>query len=219
MHKSQGCTRISHNSGLSVQSRGASSHVHLTPCVAATREPRTFRSALGIPGCCGAAFAASTFRIRTANSAACSGSCDLPRLPSLPIRIGRNSFNSSGPATSETFSSCSIGRLFAARTSFDSFAACCTSWASRRMIRPALISPARSTLVPLRIWSANCRRRSDCSACSRVLGAFSAINREHDGQLRWECDEHGELGFPFPKAFREWAGLRTRNSSCFHSPN
>jgi hypothetical protein len=29
------------------------------------------------------------------------------------------------------------------------------------------------------------------------------LNRKHNGQLRWECDEHGELGFPFPEAFRE----------------
>jgi hypothetical protein len=32
---------------------------------------------------------------------------------------------------------------------------------------------------------------------------LAVLNREHNGQLRWECDEHGELGFPFPEAFRE----------------
>jgi hypothetical protein len=32
---------------------------------------------------------------------------------------------------------------------------------------------------------------------------LAVLNREHNGQLRWECHEHGELGFPFPEAFRE----------------
>jgi hypothetical protein len=25
---------------------------------------------------------------------------------------------------------------------------------------------------------------------------LSALNKEHNGQLRWECGEHGDLGFP-----------------------
>ncbi len=38
----------------------------------------------------------------------------------------------------------------------------------------------------------------------RMIGIeLAVLNREHNGQLRWECDEQGELGFPFPEAFRE----------------
>jgi hypothetical protein len=30
----------------------------------------------------------------------------------------------------------------------------------------------------------------------RLIGTLlSALNRKHNGQLRWECDEHGDLGF------------------------
>jgi hypothetical protein len=32
---------------------------------------------------------------------------------------------------------------------------------------------------------------------------LAVLNREHEGQLRWECNERGDLGFPFPEAFRE----------------
>jgi len=36
----------------------------------------------------------------------------------------------------------------------------------------------------------------------RMLGIeLAVLNREHNGQLRWECDEHGDLGFPFPGHF------------------
>jgi hypothetical protein len=26
---------------------------------------------------------------------------------------------------------------------------------------------------------------------------LEVLNKEHGGQLRWECDKHGKLGFPF----------------------
>ncbi len=40
--------------------------------------------------------------------------------------------------------------------------------------------------------------------CLKMIGAYLAfLNRNHDGQLRWECDEQGGLGFPFPEAFPE----------------
>jgi hypothetical protein len=29
------------------------------------------------------------------------------------------------------------------------------------------------------------------------------LNSKHSGQLRWEGDEHGDLGFPFPEAFQQ----------------
>jgi len=38
----------------------------------------------------------------------------------------------------------------------------------------------------------------------KMIGIELAVpNREHNGQLGWECDEHDELGFPFAEAFRE----------------
>lgn len=38
----------------------------------------------------------------------------------------------------------------------------------------------------------------------KMIGAELAfLNRKLDGQLRWECDEEGALGFPLPDAFRE----------------
>jgi hypothetical protein len=36
-----------------------------------------------------------------------------------------------------------------------------------------------------------------------ISSKLAFLNREHNGQLRWECDEHGGLGFPIPEAFRE----------------
>ena len=32
---------------------------------------------------------------------------------------------------------------------------------------------------------------------------LALLNRAHDGKLRWEGDEHGNLGFPFRERFRE----------------
>jgi hypothetical protein len=32
---------------------------------------------------------------------------------------------------------------------------------------------------------------------------LAALNRKHNGQLRWEGDQHGDLGFPFPEAFQQ----------------
>jgi hypothetical protein len=29
------------------------------------------------------------------------------------------------------------------------------------------------------------------------------LNKKHNGQLRWDGDENGGLGFPFPEVFRE----------------
>ena len=38
----------------------------------------------------------------------------------------------------------------------------------------------------------------------KMIGADLAfLNRKLDGQLRWECDANGDLGFPIPEAFRE----------------
>jgi hypothetical protein len=38
----------------------------------------------------------------------------------------------------------------------------------------------------------------------KMIGVeLAVLNREHDDQLRWEGDEHGDLGFPFPEAFRK----------------
>jgi hypothetical protein len=38
----------------------------------------------------------------------------------------------------------------------------------------------------------------------RIIGSeLAVLNRQHDGQLRWEGDEHGDLGFPFPEASRD----------------
>lgn len=35
----------------------------------------------------------------------------------------------------------------------------------------------------------------------RMIGAeLAVLNREHNGQLRWEGDEHGDLGFSVPEA-------------------
>jgi len=34
----------------------------------------------------------------------------------------------------------------------------------------------------------------------KLIGTLlSVLNREHNGQFRWECDEDGNLGFPLPK--------------------
>jgi hypothetical protein len=33
-------------------------------------------------------------------------------------------------------------------------------------------------------------------ALKQIGALLAALNREHEGQLRWECDEHGDLGFP-----------------------
>jgi hypothetical protein len=33
----------------------------------------------------------------------------------------------------------------------------------------------------------------------KMIGAeLGKLNREHDGQLRWEGDERGDFGFPIP---------------------
>jgi hypothetical protein len=69
-------------------------------------------------------FEARTFRIRTANSVAWSGSCDLPRLLSLRMRFGPQFLQLVGIPYLAYLQQCSIGRDFALRTSFDSFAAC-----------------------------------------------------------------------------------------------
>ncbi len=38
----------------------------------------------------------------------------------------------------------------------------------------------------------------------KMIGAeLAKLNKEHDGQLRWECDEHGDLGFPLTESPRE----------------
>jgi hypothetical protein len=38
----------------------------------------------------------------------------------------------------------------------------------------------------------------------KMIGTSLAyLNREHNGELRWDGDESGGLGFPFPEAFRE----------------
>ena len=37
--------------------------------------------------------------------------------------------------------------------------------------------------------------------CVKMIGAKLAfLNRKYDGQLSWECDDHGGLGFPLPEA-------------------
>ena len=36
----------------------------------------------------------------------------------------------------------------------------------------------------------------------KMIGVdLAVLNGKLDGQLRWECDEQGGLGFPFPEAF------------------
>jgi|SRR5271166_6181663 len=36
----------------------------------------------------------------------------------------------------------------------------------------------------------------------KMIGVdLAVLNRKLDGQLRWECDEQGALGFPLPEAF------------------
>lgn len=36
----------------------------------------------------------------------------------------------------------------------------------------------------------------------RMIGIeLAVLNRDVDGQLRWECDGHGDLGFPVPEGF------------------
>ena len=38
----------------------------------------------------------------------------------------------------------------------------------------------------------------------RMIGSDLAfLNSQSDGQLRWECDDHGGLGFPIPKVFQK----------------
>ena len=38
----------------------------------------------------------------------------------------------------------------------------------------------------------------------KMIGVdLAVLNRKLDGQLRWDCDEQGALGFPLPEAFRE----------------
>lgn len=38
----------------------------------------------------------------------------------------------------------------------------------------------------------------------KILGAqLAALNSEYGGQLRWEGDTNGDLGFPSPDSFRE----------------
>ena len=37
----------------------------------------------------------------------------------------------------------------------------------------------------------------------KMIGAeLATLNREHDGQLRWQGDEHSNLGFPIPESVR-----------------
>jgi hypothetical protein len=36
-----------------------------------------------------------------------------------------------------------------------------------------------------------------------ISSKLAFLNREQNGQLRWECDEHGGLGFPYLEAFRD----------------
>jgi hypothetical protein len=38
----------------------------------------------------------------------------------------------------------------------------------------------------------------------KMIGVdLAVLNKKLDGQLRWDCDEQGNLGFPCPEAFRE----------------
>jgi hypothetical protein len=38
----------------------------------------------------------------------------------------------------------------------------------------------------------------------KMIGVdLAALNRKLDGQLRWECDKNGGLGFPSPEAFEK----------------
>jgi hypothetical protein len=63
-----------------------------------------------------------------------------------------------------------------------------------------LLSPTKTELLD---------RRPGCSfqaleLALKMIGADLAfLNRKLDGQLRWESDANGDLGFPIPEAFRE----------------